>query len=145
MIISKSNQKNVPDNWLQPVNVLLCFLIASGFLVLFSIWVPHAENLSPYAVASMGSLVTSLYLTVEWAIRSPSSKIFPPRVEPFHKPLSKIILAALIAAVVLLATITFLSTARTKISWKPAAEVLTTRISFSNSPFLPLAPPSRTA
>lgn len=150
---NQTKQKNdLPDCWKQPVNVLLYFLIASSSLVLFLTWAPHTENLYPYAVALMGAIVTSLFLTVEWVIRSPSSPIFPPGFKfnnplskrflavivaagallPFHNPLLKIILAALAAAAVALLLTTWI---------KPAAEVLVTRISFSNSPFIPLAPP----
>jgi hypothetical protein len=53
-----------------------------------------------------------------------------------------VVIVTVVAAVAALLPVNFFSTAPTKTSWtKHAAEVLVTRITFSNSPYIPLAPP----
>lgn len=143
MNANQTKQKNdLPDCWKQSVNVLLVLMISACFMVLALTFIPHTEGLYRFAVAAMYAMGISVILTVEWAIRSPSSPIFPPGFKPFNNALSTLILAAVVAAMVALLTVTIFSTVLTKTSWaKPTAEVLVTRITFSNSPYIPLAPP----
>lgn len=155
MDTNKTKQKNdLPDCWLQPVNVLLVLMVSACFFVLATIFIPHIGELYRFAVAAMAAMVISTFLAVEWAIRSPSSPIFPPRFKLFNDALLKrilvtnglltyilvvvVVIVTVVAAVAALLPVIFFSTA----PWsKPAAEVLVTRITFSNSPYIPLAPP----